>query len=234
MLRVKNESRWIDRVVKSMQPVCGRILVLDDHSGDGTPEICESLGCTVYRSGFDTLHEARDKDWLLAKVWESGAQVGDWCLMLDGDEILHPADCGQVFAATCRPQNAWSFRVVYLWDREDRARADGLYSRFWRPSFFRLTHRGLTFKRTDFGGNLHCSSAPAELLGGAKQSAVRLLHLGYLHKEDRVRKYHWYNSIDPDNALEDGYRHMVIGDVFPADSAFKHAGPLRLVPLEKF
>lgn len=31
--------------------------------------------------------------------------------------------------------------------------------------------------------------------------------------------------------LEDGYRHMVIGDVFPADSRFLHAGPLKLIPL---
>jgi hypothetical protein len=57
---------------------------------------------------------------------------------------------------------------------------------------------------------------------------VRLLHYGYLHKEDRVRKFHWYNKIDPNNAFEDQYRHMVIGDVFPADSSFKWAGPLEL------
>jgi hypothetical protein len=49
LLRIKNEARWIARVVRSIQPVCGRILIFDDHSTDGTPEICESLGCRVFR-----------------------------------------------------------------------------------------------------------------------------------------------------------------------------------------
>ena len=65
LLRIKNEARWIEKVIRSVRPVCEKILVLDDHSDDGTPEICESLGCTVFRSEFTGIHEARDKDWLL-------------------------------------------------------------------------------------------------------------------------------------------------------------------------
>jgi len=93
LLRIKNEARWIERVVRSIQPVCRRILILDDHSTDGTPEICESLGCQPFRSPFDGIHEARDKDYLLEKAWETGAAVGDYCLMVDGDEALHWTTC---------------------------------------------------------------------------------------------------------------------------------------------
>ena len=231
LLRVKNEARWIERVVRSIQPVCGRILIFDDHSSDGTSEICESLGCIVFRSTFDGIHEARDKDYLLERAWESGAQIGDYCLMIDGDEALHPDDIPGVPAAVEAGIACGSLHIVYLWDREDQVRVDRWYREFRRPSLFRLMSRDLTFRRTAHGGNFHCSSAPAQLLSQIVPIPVRLLHYGYLDKETRVRKFHWYNSVDPHNALEDEYRHIVVGDLFPADSAFRWAGPLKLEAL---
>lgn len=231
LLRIKNESRWIARVIESIKPVCDQILVLDDHSDDGTPEICEDLGCTVFRSEFTGIDETRDKDFLLAKVWEHGGHLGDWCLMVDGDEALHQADIPALVAATKSAAVCCSFHIVYLWDREDQIRVDRWYREFRRPSLFRLTRRDLAFRRTAFGGNFHCSSAPAQLLDRITPVPVRLLHFGYLHKEDRIRKYHWYNQVDPNNPIEDGYRHMVVGDLFPASSQFRHAGPLQLAPL---
>jgi O-antigen biosynthesis protein len=231
LLRVKNEARWIARVIESIR-LCDRIIILDDHSTDGTPEICEQFeGVTVFRSEFADIHEARDKDFLLAKVWESGAEVGDYCLMIDGDEVLHEADGPALRQAMEWGWSCCSMHVVYLWDREDQARVDRIYREFRRPSLFRLTSRTLSFRITAFGGNFHCSNAPAQLLGIITPIAARLLHLGYLHREDRVRKYEFYNGVDPNNDFEDRYRHMVIGDLFPATSAFRHAGPLELRPL---
>jgi hypothetical protein len=110
-------------------------------------------------------------------------------------------------------------------------RVDRWYREFRRPSLFRLTSRDLTFRRTDHGGNFHCSSAPAQLLSQITPIPVRLLHYGYLHRQDRVRKFLFYNAVDPHNILEDEYRHMVIGDLYPADSAFRWAGPLQLEAL---
>lgn len=232
MIRLKNEARWIDKVIRSIQPVCDQIVILDDHSTDGSAELCEELGCTVFRSEFDGIHEARDKDYLLSKLWELGAEIGDAVLHVDGDEALHPADIPALQDAIRRGVTCGSMKFLYLWDREDQYRADRWYSTFTRPSLFRLTNKNLRFQRTDFGGNFHCSSAPAQLLDQITRLNVRLLHYGYLHKEDRIRKYYWYNSIDPGNSLEDGYRHFVIGDLFPANSAFRWAGPLELKPVE--
>ena len=77
---------------------------------------------------------------------------------------------------------------------------------------------------------LHTSNAPG--LGGMRVQALNvfLLHYGYLHREDRVRKYRWILSIDPNNEAEDYYRHSVQGDIpeVPADLKLKHAGPLNL------
>ena len=231
LLRVKNEARWIERVVRSIQPVCGRILIFDDHSTDGTPEICESLGCVVFRSAFEGIHEARDKDYLLEKAWDSGAQIGDHCLMIDGDEALPQDGIPALLAAVKDGAVCCSLHIVYLWDREDQLRVDRWYREFRRPSLFRLTSRDLTFRRTAHGGNFHCSSAPAQLLSQIVPIPVRLLHYGYLNREDRVRKFFFYNQVDPHNALEDEYRHVVIGDIFPPDSVFRWAGPLQLEAL---
>jgi glycosyltransferase involved in cell wall biosynthesis len=231
LLRIKNEARWIERVIRSIQPVCSRILILDDHSTDGTPEICEALGCIVFRSEFGGIDETRDKDFLLSKLWKSGAQVGDSCLMIDGDEMLHHDDISALQASLDPGIECASMHIVYLWDREDQVRVDRWYKEFRRPSLFRLTSPDLCFRRTAFGGNFHCSSAPAQLLDRIQPIPVRLLHFGYLHREDRIRKYYWYNEVDPGNPIEDGYRHMVVGDLFPAESSFRWAGPLQLEAL---
>jgi glycosyltransferase involved in cell wall biosynthesis len=208
---------------------------MDDNSTDDTAAIAKAAGALVFPTPFTergAIHEAEDKDWLLAKVWEAGATVGDYCIMLDGDEELYSADVPILRSLiAARSVICGTMQVIYLWDRENQVRVDRWYANVRRPSLFCLTTRELTFKRTPFGGNLHCSSGPAQVLDAALPLPVRLLHYGYLHKEDRVRKYHWYNAIDPNNAFEDQYRHMVIGDLFPADSAFKWAGPLVVRPL---
>lgn len=247
LLRVRNEARWIDRVVRSISPICERVIILDDHSDDDTPDICAAIpGVQVYRSDASTKDESADKDYLLSKAYEAvpdAHKFGDanspwWGLLIDGDEELVEEDRQAVVDLSNTPgASAFYFRIPYLWNDEKTMRVDGVYSRMadlGRPSMFRLMNERFRFQRTPFGNgqNFHCSSVPQEMLHFARRSDVRLKHWGYLHAEDRIRKYHWYNEHDPGNAVEDGYRHMVIGDLFPADSEFVHAGPLKLQPLQ--
>jgi glycosyltransferase involved in cell wall biosynthesis len=237
-LRVKSEARWISRVIKSIQPICEKIVVFDDHSEDGTPEICESLGCVVIRSTFDnSINEVRDKNELLKAIWSAGAKLNDLVLMIDGDEILNLGDLSvlqEVIAGKRGFGNCWSFQIIYLWDREDQVRVDRWYSKFHRPSMFRLTRTDLSFRANGNGGNFHCGSVPSQLMGNYQVVPIRLLHLGYLYKEDRIKKYYWYNEQKPVPLNENNYYHMVVGDLFPADSVFVHAGPLELKPLQEW
>ncbi len=233
MLRIKNEARWIREVIESILPLCGHIYVLDDHSTDETPAICRSFGArlTLWESPFQGLDESRDKNWLLGRILASAAPA--WLLLVDGDEVLS-ADSVRVLERECAlsAARAWSLRVLYLWDRRDQVRTDGVYGRFRRPSLFRPAP-GQRFMRTASGGNFHCSSIPIQLFAQVTDSDGRLLHLGYLNREDRLRKFEWYNSIDPNNRGEDGYQHMVLGDLpeYPADLRTRWAGPLRLEKL---
>jgi glycosyltransferase involved in cell wall biosynthesis len=228
-LRVKNEARWIAESLASISPLCEQILVLDDHSTDNTIEICESFqNVQVLRSPFNGLDESRDKNHLMEYVDE---RLPDWVCMIDGDEVLEPGGAEAVLETIKRNPSVTCIapKIAYLWDSPNQVRVDGIYSKFYRASMF-VWSPGLRFKSTSNGGNFHCGNTPSRF-NVSVRSQIQLLHYGYMEREDRIRKYEWYNARDPHNRAEDEYRHMVIGDVFPVESVFKHAGPLELRPI---
>lgn len=242
MMRVKNEARWIARVIESVRSLCGEnIFVMEDGSTDDTFAIAQTCGATVWKSPFDGmgLDEKRDKDWLLSKVRESCDP--DWILMPDGDEELEAGGPEKIRALLEKnpPFDCFSLRILNLWDRVDQIRTDGCYGQMSRQSLFRA-RTDMTFRSIYEGEGenhnhvvLHVSNAPG--LGGLRLSALNvcLLHYGNMLREDRIRKYNWILSIDPANEGEDFYRHCVQGDLpeFPADAKFKHGGPLALATL---
>ena len=228
MMRVKNEARWIQAVIESALKVCERVYVLDDHSTDGTFDICQQFQdrVLVYSSAFHGIDEARDKNWML-EVIQLGTKA-EWVLAIDGDELL--MDHAELVATTGSGRSdCYALRVLYLWDRKDQVRTDGVYGRFWRPSLFRLGAKG-SFQTTGNGGNFHCGNVPADLARNSQRSEVRLLHFGYMDPVDRRRKFDWYNQHDPNNVTEDGYVHMIQGDQGgpAAHVRLRHAGPLAL------
>lgn len=235
MLRIKNESRWIAEVIHSILPICQQVFILDDHSTDNTVEICRSIGgVTLYESPFDGLDERRDKNWLLRKIYDHvgpkiDAKSPNWALCIDGDEVLREGHWAKLQdSIESDVADAYSLKILYLWDKADQVRVDGVYARFARPSAFRLINPNFTFQTTPWGGNLHCSSIPQEFLGQAAPSDAALLHYGYIDRDMRLRKFQWYNQVDPGNPAEDCYRHMVQGDLpdVPAGARLLHAGPL--------
>jgi glycosyltransferase involved in cell wall biosynthesis len=233
MLRVRNEARWLGRVLKSIAPLCEKVVVFDDHSTDGSTWIAREAGAIVFDSPYEGLNETRDKNALLEIV---GGLLPDWVLCIDGDEELEASGAEILpHLATNAAAAAYSLRVAYLWDRPDQVRVDGIYGSFRRPSFFRLAPGAAFVSRSAKG--FHCSNAPQGLKGfHGLHTNVTLLHYGYMERETRLRKYLWYNEQDPNNTFEDGYRHMVAGDLpaVPADVKTRHAGPLKLIPLSDF
>jgi glycosyltransferase involved in cell wall biosynthesis len=258
-LRVRNESRWIKQVIQSIKPLCDRIFVLDDQSTDSTADICEAEGCTVYRGevpwvnvgGRMVSDESAGKDFLLERMFEAIPEEDQhyakgnpespyFCAAIDGDEQLVQDDIPLIVQAVQRPNvHAMALRIIYLWDRADQWRVDGVYGRFSRPSVFRLMNRDFRYQRTPFGNgaNFHCSSIPQELIHHSQnpyaRCDARLLHWGYFDRDLRMRKFEFYSRVDPNNQAEDCYRHVVQGDIpeVPAHAKLKWAGPLELRPL---
>jgi hypothetical protein len=242
MMRVKNEARWIARVIKSVRPLCGEhIYVMEDGSSDSTFAFAQAAGATVWKSPFEGqgLNEKRDKDWLLARVRE--VCDPDWIIMPDGDEELEAGGCEKIRAVleTNPPVDCFALRILNLWNDVSTIRVDGCYGQMSRQSLFRA-RTDMTFQPIYSGEGenhnhvvLHVSNAPG--LGGLRLSPlnVGLLHYGNMLREDRIRKYCWILSIDPNNEAEDFYRHCVQGDLpeFSADATYKHGGPLRLATL---
>jgi O-antigen biosynthesis protein len=226
LMRVRNEARWIQRAVESILPLCQRVVVLDDHSTDYTPDICAAIpGVELIPSRFHDLDESRDKNFLLDIV----RNEAEWALMIDGDEILMETDELRRAMASTKHQCV-SLRVLYAWDREDQIRVDGVYGNFRRQSAFRP---GTARFHSRGAANFHCGSVPPELRSSTAYVNSCLLHLGYRDKADRIRKFAWYRANDPSNFAEDEYFHMVQGDIpeVPINAARKHAGPLKLLPL---
>lgn len=227
VLRVRNEARWIEKCVSSILPLCDLVIVMDDHSDDDTLYRCQSMSkVNAFESQFYGLNEARDKNHLLSIA---EAQKPDWIIAIDGDEMLDPRCLetlnNEIQFTSTSP--CLSLRIRYLWDRDDQVRTDGVYGDFHRESVFRPN--ASRFYGDGSGANFHCGNVPAAIRQKRTvMSNVSLLHLGYLHREDRIRKYHFYNQNDPQNSREDEYKHVVVGDVFPADSRFVHGGPLKL------
>jgi hypothetical protein len=240
-LRVKNEARWIEEVLRSVG-WCAKTYVMDDHSDDLTARIACECGAFLLPSPFEGHDEGRDKTWLvdqIAREWKPGA----WVLMIDGDEILEPSGERRIRTAIAAQPKALSFKlhVLYLWNSRETIRTDGVYSRRNRPSLFRMTGEN-SFRRTGVSGNLHCSCAPAACYPPEPACPADLWHLGYMSRDDRIRKWKSYNAIDPKNTSEGydprhpemgSYPHMVQGDIpqIPAGARLKHAGP---VTIEKF
>ena len=224
MMRCKNEARWIRRSIESILPLCNAgVAVFDDHSTDGTAEIAASIpGVANMRSPFSGLNEARDKNFLLAAIAPC-----DWIIAIDGDEELRApealASAMQTSKALCLSLPIW-----YLWDREDQMRVDGVYGNYHRESVFR-PRRDARFHEGP-PPNFHCGNVPPMLRDRREIVNAPLLHYGYMERDDRLRKYSWYNAKDPLNHSEDCYRHMVQGDIVevPTDAVLKHGGPLKL------
>jgi hypothetical protein len=249
ILRVKNEGRWIGRVIDAAK-MLGPVFVMDDGSTDDTAAIAQQSGAWVRKSPFigETLDESRDKNWLVqwardvvkAAALDSGrfklAGSIDWFLCIDGDEELQPGGADMIRRA-CESGAADMFklRVLFLWDKPNQARIDRWYANCSRMSLFRNLPEW-TFRSYYDGcgthSGLHTGNAPSAGPGSVTAAALNvwLLHYGYMVKEDRIRKYEYYNRIDPNNEIEDCYRHIAQGDLeeIPADLVLKHAGPVEL------
>lgn len=233
MMRVKNEARWIDRSIRSLLPLCSHIYILDDHSTDATFEHASRYEqVNLFHSPFDTFSETRDKQWLLEQIISTGTHY-DYVVAIDGDEELEPEGPRKIRELVYhgKVQSAL-FKIIYLWDSPNQWRTDGIYGRFRRASLFKLDPKHTQYHSLEGDAiSLHCTNVPWAMIHTAVDTDIQLLHWGYYDRELRMRKYEFYNRIDPGNTFEDQYRHMVIGDVFPADSRFRHAGPLKVEPL---
>jgi glycosyltransferase involved in cell wall biosynthesis len=88
----KNEAANICRCLNSVAK-CDEIVIIDDHSVDGTPQKAASRGARVLSHGFETF--ARQRNWAM----DNAQLKHDWVLHLDADEAMTPSALDEIAVA---------------------------------------------------------------------------------------------------------------------------------------
>tara|TARA_B110001454_G_scaffold218234_1_gene245674 strand:- start:2562 stop:3314 length:753 start_codon:yes stop_codon:yes gene_type:complete len=231
--RIKNESRWIKQSLEAVSEISDEIIILDDGSTDNTVEICKSFKTVVeiYQQKNLTYDETRDKNILLQMALKRNP---DFILTLDGDEILQSNIKKILFEEICilYPNvDVFDFQALFMWEQPKQYRYDGTYSNTWWKRLLRIKNQpeNLQFENTNFPNNAHCPAIPHNAKGEEKsvRSKILIFHYGNYDESLRQQKYQFYNTIDPNNTIFDGYKHIITGEG-------KLSGPsgieLRIVP----
>lgn len=127
----RNESVNLERCVGALQGVA-EIVVVDDGSTDGSPDLAHSLGARVVQHPFRSFADQRN--WAM----DQAELAHDWALHLDADEVMTPEgieELRQVLSRLRPRQTGFLARKMMLGERWLRFSAD-------YPVFVpRLVHR---------------------------------------------------------------------------------------------
>lgn len=215
--RIKNESRWISKSIDSISDISSSVIVLDNNSTDETVKICKSHSnvVEVIEQPDMPFDEARDRNILLQKAL---ALEPDFILNLDGDEILMPNSkeiLEEELYILYQNYHIFSFQFLYMWDKLDQYRYDGIYHKTWLPRLIRMTNqpKNLRINDTSYLGNTHASGIPGNAIGQDVliKSNVKILHYGYFTDNLRQNKFQFYNKLTPNNSEQDSYQHVISG-----------------------
>ncbi len=167
---VKNEEQNLGRCLESVQGLVDEIIVVDTGSTDGTVEVARSFGARV-------LYYRWTDDFAAARNFGLDAASGDWVLVLDADEELHPDDRPMLrqLCHTAAPDvEAFSMVQVHLTDADGILETELCYDvDLWRN---RPEYR--------FESALHEQIIPAIRAarpeGRVELCPIRILHYGFL------------------------------------------------------
>ena len=209
LCRVKNGGEIFRKCLTRVSSMVDTVIVFDDNSTDNTAEIAQKFANVVYhKSEWNTLDEARDRQWMLDKARELKA---DWCWIMDHDELPEEKlyrDLRRIVENANPEKDLFSFKICHLWDKEDQFRTDGLWGNFWQGRLFRVRKQNVIKSNKTVGdANYHCSAhgyIPVQCIG---LLPYKILHYGNMDAQVRLKKYLWYTSNDKEKDLN-----KVLGD----------------------
>jgi len=178
---------------------------------EGLHEI--ELLCKITLKQHDrSFDERRDRNELLIMAKEANM---DWVFSLDADEVVEDkVDRKYIEKLINTPDpmcQAYAVHYYTFWNDEEHYNAGDVWKNMHGNRLVRLTgdpHIFLGSKSSFHVGNIPFT--PGDL---SRTSSIRIKHYGYVHPEQRQRKYEWYEKMDTDkNPLLIGhkdYSHLV-------------------------
>lgn len=176
---VRNEEAHMQACLQAAAPYANEIIVVDTGSTDRTAELAKQAGAKVYPYRWSG-HFGEARNFALRRA------SGEWVLVLDADERLHPMPMEQ-FQALLQDRSASGYYASLLQHRSDQQgdwETDSVCRLFRnRPdvSFRGRIHEDITFSlRLRFPGS------------SIKASALTISHYGYteaaIREKDKLRR----------------------------------------------
>lgn len=198
-MMMKNEAnRYLRVVLNRVKSFIDYAVILDDNSTDDTIEVCKEILAGVPLTILDNKENTNNEVVLRKKLWNTAVSIGDWILILDADELFEPKIENEISKLINQTYcDVWAFRLYDMWD-EKHYREDKYWSAhlIYRPFLVRY-QPNFEYKWRDTP--VHCGRFPENItLLPTYASDIRVKHLGYMKKEDRIKKYLWYMEKDPE------------------------------------
>lgn len=108
---VKNEQRWLESCLNSVNELVDEMIIVDTGSQDNTVEIAQRFGAKVF-------HHPWSGDFSEARNYSLGYATGDWILVLDADEKIAQNDAKLIrrLMETSRVDGFLLAQRSYLWN----------------------------------------------------------------------------------------------------------------------
>lgn len=203
-IQVYNErGRYIEPVINQFNKVANYVVILDDASTDGTPEYIESLLTVPYTLIKNKTKHFHEEYHLRSQLWNEVVKHSpEWIWICDADELVHPSHLQELpYILVETKLNSVNFPLYDLWDKNDTGtyyRDDHLWCahNFFSRFIVRYdSSQTYTFPKKDH----HSSRYPQEVIGfSGLDVKIPYLHMGWMRKEDRLKKYERYMMYDPE------------------------------------
>lgn len=191
-----DEAHNIRFCLGTLLPWCDDVVVVDQHSRDGTPEIAREMGARVFQ------HEATGGIAEAARAYAVDQAEGDWILILDADEMIPRA-----LRHWLREQVAQDPEVdVFMLPR-----ANIIFGRFMRHGTNWPSRRARFFRRgaVRISERIHHGLEPgpnARLRNVPAKPELAIWHFSYRDITTLVQKIDRYTTIEARQAAERGER----------------------------
>lgn len=113
---VRNEEEHLEACLQAAGPYADEIIIVDTGSEDRTEEIARQAGARLFRMKWEE-HFAKARNYALHRA------TGDWILVLDADERLHPLAM-DAFRALLADDSAAGYNVTIRQHRSEKGQDD--------------------------------------------------------------------------------------------------------------